>query len=99
MLASCDAILMGAATVRYDNPRLLVRSEIRREERTARGLPASPIEVTVAERVELDRCADYFTTSETETLVYSASPRCPLAARKRYDRGRRRSAGADAQNQ
>jgi 5-amino-6-(5-phosphoribosylamino)uracil reductase len=74
MRASCDAILMGAANVRYDNPRLLVRSKIRRDERTARGLP-SPIEVTVAERVELDRCADYFTTSETETLVYSASPR------------------------
>jgi 5-amino-6-(5-phosphoribosylamino)uracil reductase len=28
--ASCDAILVGAATVRNDNPRLLVRSQTRR---------------------------------------------------------------------
>ena len=37
--ASCDAILVGAATVRIDNPRLLVRSQNRRAARTARGLP------------------------------------------------------------
>ena len=35
--ASCDAILVGAATVRLDNPRLVVRSQARRAERTARG--------------------------------------------------------------
>ena len=33
--ASCDAILVGAATVRSDNPRLLVRSRTRRAARTA----------------------------------------------------------------
>ena len=31
--AACDAILVGAATVRNDNPRLLVRSQTRRDER------------------------------------------------------------------
>ena len=31
--ASCDAILVGAETVRIDNPRLLVRSQARRDER------------------------------------------------------------------
>ena len=36
--ASCDAIMVGAVTVRTDNPRLLVRSQARRDERTARGL-------------------------------------------------------------
>ncbi len=45
--ASCDAILVGAETVRVDNPRLLVRSQTRRDERAARGLPASPMKVTV----------------------------------------------------
>ena len=72
--ASCDAILVGANTVRTDNPRLLVRSKARREERTARGLPPSPIKVTVTERVELDACADFFTTGDSEKLVYCASP-------------------------
>jgi len=37
--AQCDAILVGAATVRNDNPRLLVRSAARRADRAARGLP------------------------------------------------------------
>ena len=73
--ASCDAILVGAGTVRNDNPRLLVRSQTRRDERTARGLAPSPIKVTVTERVELDACADFFTTGDTEKLVYCASPR------------------------
>src|SRR6059036_361703 len=73
--ASCDAILVGAATVRNDNPRLLVRSQARRDERTARGLAPSPIKVTVTERVELDACADFFATGETEKLVYCTSPR------------------------
>src|SRR6476646_4068029 len=73
--ASCDAILVGAATVRNDNPRLLVRSQNRREARTARGLPQSPIKVTVTERVELDPHADFFTTGDAEKLVYCVSPR------------------------
>src|SRR6476646_12085038 len=41
--ATCDAILVGAATVRHDNPRLLVRAPARREERTSRGRAPSPI--------------------------------------------------------
>jgi 5-amino-6-(5-phosphoribosylamino)uracil reductase len=73
--ASCDAILVGAATVRIDNPRLLVRSQTRREERTARGLPPSPIKITVTERVELDPHADFFTAGDIEKVVYCASPR------------------------
>src|SRR3954451_15516780 len=73
--ASCDAILVGAGTVRNDNPRLLVRSKLRRDERTARGLAPSPIKVTVTERVELDARADFFTTGDAEKLVYVASGR------------------------
>src|SRR5205085_7548396 len=73
--ASCDAILVGAATVRTDNPRLLVRSPARREERRVRGLPPSPIKVTVTERVELDACADFFTAGDGEKLVYCTSRR------------------------
>jgi 5-amino-6-(5-phosphoribosylamino)uracil reductase len=82
--ASCDAILVGAATVRNDNPRLLVRSKSRREERAARGLPTSPRKVTVTERVQLDPGADFFTTGEMEKLVYCASS-CVVAARSRFE--------------
>jgi 5-amino-6-(5-phosphoribosylamino)uracil reductase len=73
--ASCDAILVGAATVRTDNPRLLVRSPERRDERMARGLAPSPIKVTVTERVALDAHADFFTTGDSEKLVYCTSRR------------------------
>jgi 5-amino-6-(5-phosphoribosylamino)uracil reductase len=80
--ASCDAILVGAATVRHDNPRLLVRSEARREARRARGIPASPIKVTVTGRGELDPEADFFAAGDAEKLVYCASERA-LHARSR----------------
>ncbi|HKX69815.1 MAG TPA: dihydrofolate reductase family protein, partial [Acidimicrobiales bacterium] len=73
--ASCDAILVGATTVRTDNPRLLVRSQVRRDERTARGLAPSPMKVTVTRQAELDACADFFTTGDVEKLVYCARSR------------------------
>jgi 5-amino-6-(5-phosphoribosylamino)uracil reductase len=73
--ASCDAILVGAATVRHDNPRLLVRSEARREARKARGMASSPIKVTVTRRGKLDPRADFFVSGDTEKLVYCTSER------------------------
>jgi riboflavin-specific deaminase-like protein len=77
--ASCDAILVGAATVRMDNPRLLVRSAALREQRTARGARPSPMKVTVTRRVALDPDANFFTTGDVEKLVYCPSPRVPEA--------------------
>src|SRR5690242_15894038 len=73
--ASCDAILVGASTVRIDNPRLLVRSQARRDERARRGLPPSPIRVTVTRRAELAARADFCTAGDAEKLVYCESPR------------------------
>jgi 5-amino-6-(5-phosphoribosylamino)uracil reductase len=73
--ASSDAILVGATTVRTDNPRLLVRSQARRDERTARGLAPSPMKVTVTRQAELDASADFFTTGDVEKLVYCARSR------------------------
>ena len=73
--ASCDAIMVGAVTVRADNPRLLVRSQARREERAARGLTSSPMKITVTERADFDTESNFFTTGEAEKLVYTSSPR------------------------
>ena len=73
--ATCDAILVGAQTVRVDNPRLLVRSQTRREERAARGLPGSPMKVTVTRKADLDAGAAFFRLGDAEKLVYCASPR------------------------
>jgi 5-amino-6-(5-phosphoribosylamino)uracil reductase len=71
--AGCDAIMVGAATVRNDNPRLLVRSPERRRERAARGLDPSPRKVTLTATGKLDPDANFFTVGESEKLVYCSS--------------------------
>jgi 5-amino-6-(5-phosphoribosylamino)uracil reductase len=71
--AGCDAILVGAATVRRDNPRLLVRSPQRQAARLARGCPASPVKVTITGSGRLDPAAAFFTAGSGEKLVYCAS--------------------------
>ena len=82
--AGCDAILVGAHTVRQDNPRLLVRSADRRAARTARGLPPSPVKVTVTAHGDLDPAAAFFTAGDVDKIVYCASPVVD-AARRRLD--------------
>lgn len=71
--ADCDAILVGACTIRLDNPRLMVRSPQRRDLRIARGLPASPTKVTVTGRGDLDPAARFFATGDTDKIVYCAT--------------------------
>ena len=81
--AASDAILVGAATVRKDNPRLLVRTQARRDERVAKGLTPSPIKVTVTRQAQLDECANFFAAGDNEKLVYCASGAL-AQARKRF---------------
>lgn len=68
--AECDAILVGATTVRKDNCRLLVRSAARRADRVARGLPPTPMKVTVTRHARLDPDAQFFVAGDTEKLVF-----------------------------
>lgn len=74
-----DAILVGARTVRNDNPTLLVRSERRRRRRVADGLPATPIKVTLTAGGDLDPRGRFFTQGDHEKLVYCPSPTVPAA--------------------
>ncbi|NIH79299.1 dihydrofolate reductase family protein [Amycolatopsis viridis] len=61
--AGVDAILVGAGTIRTDNPRLLVRSG-----------RAHPAKVTITGSGDLDPAANFFTTGDVEKLVYTSAP-------------------------
>jgi 5-amino-6-(5-phosphoribosylamino)uracil reductase len=58
--AGCDAILVGAETVRRDNPRLRVRSAARRQAREARGEPENPLRIVLSASGHLDPTAAVF---------------------------------------
>ena len=71
--ARADAVLVGAGTIRRDNPRLLLRSAERRAERSARGLPPNPIRVTLTGSGDLDPSSRFFTAGDATSLVYCSS--------------------------
>lgn len=75
--AGCDAILVGANTIRCDNPRLRIRDPALRRRRRLQGLPASPLKVTVTRSARLAADANFFTLDEVDEaspLVYCLHP-------------------------
>ncbi|KAA9107806.1 RibD family protein [Microbacterium rhizomatis] len=76
--AESDAVMVGASTVRRDDPRLLVRSEERRMLRRASGLPSSPMKVTVTCSGDLPPASAFFQVGDGDKLVY-----CPRSAERR----------------
>jgi 5-amino-6-(5-phosphoribosylamino)uracil reductase len=83
--AESDAILVGAATVRNDDPRLLVRSPLRRDERLARGRPPSPLKATVTARGDLDPAGAFFAVDGADKVVYCAASACDRLRRRLGD--------------
>ncbi|MGW4639260.1 RibD family protein [Sphaerisporangium sp. NPDC004334] len=72
--AGCDAILVGAGTIRADDPRLVVRSAARRAERVRRGLTETPVKVTLTGRGDLDPERRFFALGDAEKIVYVTGP-------------------------
>jgi riboflavin-specific deaminase-like protein len=71
--ASVDAIMVGANTIRRDNPRLLVRDSM-----------SGPTKVTVTASGDLDPASRFFTTGNVTKLVYAPTPAAgPLRDRLR----------------
>jgi 5-amino-6-(5-phosphoribosylamino)uracil reductase len=72
--ASCDAIMVGAGTIRADNPRLLIKSAVRRAQRREAGRPGDPTRVTLTAG-DLDPEALFLTMGGLpDKIVYCASP-------------------------
>ncbi|MGV9738478.1 RibD family protein [Nocardia farcinica] len=73
--AESDAILVGAATVRTDNPRLIVKSEARQAARVAAGRSRHPLKVTVTATGDLDPAAKFWHhgTEDHRPVVYTTS--------------------------
>lgn len=90
--AHSDAILIGAETIRRDNPRLLVNDASRRSARLARGEAEYPLKVTVTARGELEPEASFFTTGGAK-LVYCASGTAEAQAKRLGDAAEVHAAG------
>ena len=71
--AESDAILIGATTLRRDNPRLIVKSPARQADRQTRGLPACPLKVVVTASGDISPDLRFF-HSAGDRLIY-----CPEA--------------------
>lgn len=78
--ASVDAIMVGGATVRKDNPRLLVRSEARKVARTLAGRAGSPVRVVLTRSADLGREPRLLADGAAATWVFcrpAAAPHVP----------------------
>ncbi len=68
--AECDAIFVGAETIRKDNPKLLVRSEKRKKQRLEKGFSESPIKVTITSSGNLSSEYNFFKMGNVNRIVF-----------------------------
>ena len=73
--ATCDAILVGANTIRNDNPRLRIRSQERIAFRIEKGKPAQPARVTLTASGKVPTQSAFFLPGASDSYIY-----CPQEA-------------------
>ena len=71
--AWADAILVGAETVRRDNPSLTVRDEALRRERLAADRPTDPVKATLSRTLRLDPASNFFAAGTAPRIVFTDS--------------------------
>lgn len=70
----CDAILVGAETLRRDNPSLLLRDEKTRLRRREAGLKPDIAKVTLTASGNLSPDLNFFTRGDADRYVFSVKP-------------------------
>jgi len=80
--ASCDAVLVGAGTVRLDDPRLTVKSEARVAARRAAGRPEQPLRVTLTRAGAIPTARLLFAGGPSKSVVFLAGAADEAAARR-----------------
>ena len=76
--ADHDAIMVGANTLRKDNPSLIIHSEKLKERRRQAGLEANPLKVTITSSANLNSSSRFFHSGGLANIVYcpeSCAPR------------------------
>jgi 5-amino-6-(5-phosphoribosylamino)uracil reductase len=81
--AGCDAILVGAGTLRKDNPALVIRDAGLRRQRETGGKPADIIKIAVSGSGELDPSLRFFTEGAGRKIVITLSD-ADTAATEKY---------------
>ncbi len=71
--AEADAILVGAETIRRDDPSLTLHDKTLQRRRLAEGRGAEPMKVTLSRSLRLDPCAKFFTTGLGKRLIFTTS--------------------------
>ena len=69
--AECDAIMIGANTLRKDDPTLLIRSPERRKSRRHLGKPENITKVIVTASGRIDAGSRLFEDGESENIIYT----------------------------
>ena len=73
--ASCDAILVGAETIRRDDPRLLIRDPSLQAARAARGKPPHPARLTLTATGDLDLHGQHIAEGDAVVMFYASANR------------------------
>ena len=72
--AACDAILVGAGTLRHDDPALMLRVEAERARRRGAGLRPDLAKVAVTRSGRLSPTLRFFTEGDAERYVFAPGP-------------------------
>lgn len=72
--AKCDGILVGASTIRNDNPALVTRTQELIKYRARKNMKPDPVKITITESGNLSPTTNFFVLGKTDKIVY-----CPEA--------------------